>query len=653
MKLLKRRGRFTGMLLMGCLIMFTGGGPTMGASPQEPVRAKPFPEGLPWLNTERPLQFDVDLRGQVVVLDFWTYACINCIHMIPVLRQVEEHYKDAPVTVIGVHTNKFDNESEAANIRTALLRYGVRHPVVVDSGQQVWDAYGVSAWPTFVFINARGEVVQALSGERDAQTFIDIIDPLLAEGREQKVLAAKPLTLRPEGSVPSSSGLAFPGKVLADATSNRLFIADSNHHRIIEASLGGEIRAIYGSGKRGRADGGASMAEFANPQGMALDSAANLLFVADTDNHALRQIDLKTGEVTTLAGTGRQGYDRSGGRKGPEQDLASPWDVAVDGNRVFIAMAGLHQIWVYDRGTQVASAWSGSGMEEIFDGPANHAALAQPSGLSFGGEHLYFADSEVSALRRASLATGEVETIVGTGLFDFGDGEGLIAQTRFQHPLGVAAGKDVVYVADTYNHKVKAVDLKARRSSTVLGLEVGLYEPGGLSLADDLLFVADTNNHRIVIHDLKSGRTRELALTNWPQSARKQDDSASRQTLEWPVLAAGMPVDLKLDLKLAKGTKINPLAPMTLRMAPADESSGEGIRFQQTIDQPALPATIQLDLPDGEGSAEHHLDLTFAYCTEEDAMLCAPVHLRWRVIIRTAQSGGAREVLVQSEIPGR
>ncbi|MFC1601073.1 thioredoxin-like domain-containing protein [Candidatus Sumerlaeota bacterium] len=496
--------------------------------PAERQPATPFPEGLAWHNTDRPLTFANELKGRVVVLDFWTYCCINCMHILPHIERLEREFADQPVVVVGVHSAKFDNEAEARNVRTAILRYGIKHPVVVDDEMTVWGAYGVRAWPTLVFIDAQGGVIGAVPGEMDYKTMSGIVAQLLADGKAKGVLADGPPALQPEESVPAASGQAFPGKVLAAAEQDSIFVADSNHHRIIEATLSGQVRAVYGSGQEGLADGPATSARFNNPQGMAFDAAARLLFVADTDNHALREINLATKQVRTLAGDGAQHNDRAGGKKGAAQGLNSPWALALDGKRIIIAMAGLHQLWAYDRSTGVAGRWVGSGLENVMDGSADRAALAQPSGLAISEGRLYVADSEVSAIRQVALDSGETSTLIGRGLFVFGDRDGPLAQSLLQHPLGIAAGAGgALYVADSYNHKIKRLDLAKREIATILGSgqttgeerdgAVHLYEPGGISVSDGTLYIADTNHHRILALDLKTNETRELILTGLPE----------------------------------------------------------------------------------------------------------------------------------------
>ena len=240
------------------------------------------------------------------------------------------------------------------------------------------------------------------------------------------------------------------------------------------------------------------------------------LWVADTGNHALREVDLAAATVKTLAGTGRQAG------QGRKTDLNSPWDLALAGEKIFIAMAGSHQIWTYDLKSGRAEPFAGSGREDIRDGPGPEASLAQPSGLAIDGKRLYVADSEVSAVRSVSLETGGVETLIGKGLFDFGDKNGPFEEARLQHPLGVAWHDGKIYVADSYNHRIKILDLKKKKITAFLGTgkagrkdgtNASFNEPGGLSVADGKLYIADTNNHLIRVADLKTGRVRTLKLT--------------------------------------------------------------------------------------------------------------------------------------------
>lgn len=493
---------------------------------RERRKAPEFPGGLDWLNTDRPLTLS-RLKGKIVILDFWTYGCINCMHVIPELKRLEREYP-SELVVIGVHSAKFPNEGDTENIRQVIARYGLEHPVVNDRDFVLWHTWGVQAWPTLVIIDPAGNVVGGHSGENIYRLFKPVIDSLIAEFDSAGLLDRTPLSLAraweglPEGT------LSFPGKVLADSAGRRLFIADTNHHRIAIADIeSGQISTFIGSGRPGLADGDREAAAFHYPQGMALSADGATLYLADTGNHALRRIDLATGEVSTLAGTGLQPhrYPHRGGTA-PTVALSSPWDLALIGDMLYIAMAGSHQLWLMELSRGTLRPFAGNGREGTRDGPLALAELAQPSGLApDGAGHLYFADSEASSVRWADLdpAKGSVGTLAGSGasLFHFGDVDGVGHTARLQHPLGVAYHRGTLYVADTYNSKIKRIDPETRASTTLLGGAHGwrdgraplFYEPGGIDAADGKLYVADTNNHAVRVVDLSTLETTTLIRT--------------------------------------------------------------------------------------------------------------------------------------------
>jgi len=476
--------------------------------------------GKAWLNTAGPLKLK-DLRGKVVLLDFWTLCCINCIHVMPDLAKLEKKYPNELV-VIGVHSAKFENEKDTNSIRKAILRYEIAHPVVNDADHKIWNAYGVNSWPTFVLIDPEGKVVGATSGEGNYEILDRVIGRVIDIHKQKKTLNSKPIRFdliryREKGDTP----LFFPGKILADEKSNRLFIADSTHHRVVITDLSGKKIAIVGTGTPGRKDGPFSEAQFDDPQGMALDG--DLFYVADRKNHSIRAIDLKAQTVSTVAGTGVQVQET---RQLEEPQLAlrtglnSPWDLWREGRKLYIAMAGHHQIWVMDLSTTLIGPFSGDGRENLKDGPHFAARFAQPSGLASDGKFLYVADSEVSAIRKVPFESdGRVETLIGTGLFDFGDVDGPLARAKLQHALGVVHHQGKLYIADTYNSKIKVLDLKEGIIATLVGgtdpetKEPLFQEPAGLSLAAGKLYVADTNAHRIRVVDLDKKTVTTLMLT--------------------------------------------------------------------------------------------------------------------------------------------
>lgn len=473
-----------------------------------------FPTGLDWLNTGGQ-SLDLDkLRGKVVLLDFWTYGCINCVHIIPDLERLEHDYADELV-VIGVHTPKFDNEGRIENVRNITLRYGLQHPVVNDPGYRIWNSYGVNAWPTQALIAPDGGYVGSVAGEGNYELLNRVIGEIITEFDATDGINRESLGLVVDGHGQGVDELLFPGNVLADEKGRRLFIADSNHNRIVVTDFTGKVLTVIGNREAALADGDYANASFYRPQGMTL-VGDDTLYIADTSNSALRRVDLERREVTTVAGTGTQGYLRKDKLAATGAALNSPWDVLHHDGLIYIAMAGQHQIWLYDPKADEIRAFAGSRREELKDGPRSTAGLNQPSGLATDGEFLYVADSEASAIRRIGLGKrGKVDTIVGEGLFEFGDVDGQGATVRLQHPKQLFYIENRLLVADTYNSKIKTVEPVARTSRTFFGGAGELDEPGGLSIAAGRVFIADTNHHRIVTTSLDgSGEATELPISD-------------------------------------------------------------------------------------------------------------------------------------------
>lgn len=480
------------------------------------IRAPELPSTYTWLNTDRPLSLK-SLRGRVVLLDFWTYCCINCLHILPDLKYLEQKYRES-LTVIGVHSAKFSNEDNADQVRQAILRYDIEHPVVVDRNFDLWHQYTVRAWPTLVLIDPEGYVVGSVSGEGKREVLDNLISNLIQTHEAKGTIDFHTLQLTLEKQqAPLISRLAFPGKVLADMESNLLFIADSGHHRLVVATLEGQVLHTIGTGTAGLCDGDFAATQFASPQGMAFDRAQQLLYVADTENHAIRCIDLARRSVKTIAGTGQQSHDiqpHSG--IALETDLNSPWDLDLIENFLFIAMAGSHQIWALDLTDGLIGTYAGTGAEACVDGELDQATFAQPSGLGSDGTELFVADSEGSTIRAVGLEEeARVRSLCGSGdLFGFGDVDGIGEAVRLQHCLGVEyAGGDRLWIADTYNHKIKQVEVRSGICQTVLGdgtaalldeqgTTARFWEPSGLSQAGNWLYIADTNNHAIRRVDL-------------------------------------------------------------------------------------------------------------------------------------------------------
>ncbi|MEA3274724.1 MAG: thioredoxin-like domain-containing protein [Pseudomonadota bacterium] len=502
-------------LLLGFLLTgYAGAEHRPGAS----VPAPDFPDGLSWLNVSRPLTLE-DLRGKVVILDFWTYGCVNCIHVMDELGRLQGKYGNK-LAIIGVHSPKFDNEQNLSTLRSILVRYGRADPVVNDPDYLLMRRYRVPAWPTLVVIDPAGSYVGRVLGEGHEADLSAAIDMLLEEYRGS--IDETPLPLAPEQAVSDSSLLAAPAKI---ATSrDRVAISDTVRNRILVADHEGILKQILGNGQAGLEDGNLTEARFRSPRGISFGPDGSL-YVADTGNHAIRRVDLSTGRVETIAGTGKKGERprAPGGRNPLAVDLRSPWDLVQSEQWLYIAMAGDHRIWRMDLVEGRIEPFAGSGREGIDDGPLLEATFSQPSGLALWADRLYVADAESSAVREIDLKTKRVRTLIGTGLFDFGDRDGGFDAAQLQHPLGIAArGSSELLVADTYNHKLKLIDLKNRNVRTLFGQTAaataetaGLLspnEPGGLALAGNKVLIADTNNRRILAYDLIRQTAEEWAL---------------------------------------------------------------------------------------------------------------------------------------------
>ncbi len=475
--------------------------------------APDFPAGLQWLNVERPLSL-ADLRGKVVILDFWTYGCINCIHVMDELARLRERFGHK-LAVIGVHSPKFDNEANPETLREVLVRYQRAEPVVNDPEFRMMRAYGVRAWPTLAVIDPLGGYVGDVAGEGHEERLGRAIEKLLAMYPD--AIDETPIALSLVQAGRDMGWFAAPEKIAVGK--DRIAVSDTLLNRILVTTREGRVLHEVGGREPGFEDGVLAAARFRAPRGLAF-APDGVLYVADTGNHAIRRVDLAAGLVTTIAGSGRKGLREHEGTDPLAANLRSPWDLALDGDLLYVAMAGEHQIWRLDLTAGALAPFAGSGREGIADGSLARSTFSQPSGLALRGGKLYVADPESSAIREIDLAQGRVRTLVGSGLFDFGDRDGDLAKARLQHPLGVAIAADGgLLVADTYNHKLKRLDLDGGKLSSLLGdgrpgkddggEGLRMNEPGGLAVVGGQVLIADTNNGRILRYDLANGETEE------------------------------------------------------------------------------------------------------------------------------------------------
>ena len=560
------------------------------------VRA-PELRGRGWLNTDQPLTLR-DLRGRFVLLDFWTFCCINCLHVIDELRPVEEKWAEELV-VIGVHSPKFEHEADPAALARAVQRHGVHHPVLDDPELITWQAYAAKAWPTLVLIDPEGYVVATYAGEGHAHALDALLGELAEEHRERGTLQPGVTTYAPPEE--GETQLRFPARAVA-APDGTVLVADAGHDAVVQLRAGEEVRRFDG---------------FREPNGLCLLPAAVAAevgydaVVADTVGHRLAGIGLDSGEVRTVAGDGRQWMQGD-----PTTSLSSPWDVAWWGDRVWIAMAGVHQLWTFDPRDGAVEIVAGTSNEGLRDGPLAEAWFAQPSALAPDGDRLWVADSETSALRW--IEGGEVHTAVGLGLFDFGFRDGVRDDARMQHPLGVRLLPDgTVAVCDTYNGAIRGFDPATGHLRT---LAVGLADPTDLLLTGATTYVVESGEHRIV----------EVEL------GEREASGASTRT-QRPVTEVGPVVRLSAPFTPPPGQKVDerfgPATQLVITATPAALiRSGDGRSTE-------LTRVLELDPAVGEGVL--HVAARAASCDVDagEGAACRMHQQDWGVPVRIVADG--------------
>ncbi|NGO79469.1 redoxin domain-containing protein [Streptomyces sp. YC504] len=573
-----------------------------------------------WLNTGGKELALADLRGRIVILDFWTFCCINCLHVLDELRELEQKHADT-VVIIGVHSPKFVHEAEHAAVVDAVERYEVHHPVLDDPELATWKQYAVRAWPTLVVIDPEGYVVAQHAGEGHAHAIEKLVEELEAEHE------AKGTLRRGDGPYvapePVATDLRFPGKALLLPSGNFL-VSDSTRHQLVEMASDGEtvVRRI-GSGERGFGEG-----EFSEPQGLALLPDGRVI-IADTVNHALRTYDPSTGAIETVAGTGRQWWQGSP-TSGParEVDLSSPWDVAWFDGLVWIAMAGVHQLWTYDPEAGTVQVAAGTTNEGLVDGPAAEAWFAQPSGLEATEDRLWIADSETSALRWIDRDR-IVHTAVGTGLFDFGHRDGAAEQALLQHPLGVTALPDgSVAVSDTYNHALRRYDPATGEVTT---LATDLREPSDAVLVGEDIVVVESARHRLTRLRLPEEAVRVEAVAHRTQRAATEV-APGKLTLDVVFQA---PTGQKLDTRYGPSTRL-----LVSSTPPELLLAGEGAGTDLARDLELNPAVAEGVL---------HVSAMAASCDDDPANEYPACHVHqqdWGVPVRLTEGATDRLALV-------
>jgi thiol-disulfide isomerase/thioredoxin len=578
-----------------------------------------------------------DLRGKIVLIDFWTFCCINCLHVLDELRDLEAKYRDT-VVVIGAHSPKFEHEKDADALAAAVERYDVEHPVLDDPELITWGQYAAKAWPTLAVVDPTGYLVATMAGEGHAEGLARLIDELIVKHDADGTLHRGDGPYVPRTS--PDTALRFPGKALVTEAGTYL-VSSSAHHQLVELEADGETtKRRIGTGTRGRADGQPTVAQFSEPQGLCAlptEVASTVgydIVVADTVNHLLRGFNYATGEVTTIAGTGRQWRSDPGPQAHDAEsvDLSSPWDLAWFDDKVIIAMAGIHELWWFDPIKRTAGVYAGTTVEALKDGPLAEVWMAQPSGLSAVGDRLWVADSESSAVRW--VTDGEMHTAVGQGLFDFGLMDGPAETALLQHPLGVCGLPDgSVLVADTYNGAVRLI--KAPEGETgrvVTTVATGLAEPSDIVLGPaGEVIVVESAAHRLT--SLAPGALDAAGITK---------DGVRMKTERPPTFLAPGTVTLDVIFTPAPGQKL-------------DNSFGPSTRLQVTASPPDLlvagsGATVELTrelvIADGIDGVLQVVAQAATCDSDNEFAACHLTRQDWGVPIKVTADGATRLPLI-------
>ena len=623
---------------------------TTSSDPSAPLtsRAHGSPlRGRGWLNTGGA-ELDLEtLRGKIVLLDFWTFCCVNCLHVLDELRPLEEKWADELV-VIGVHSPKFEFEKDPEALQANIERYEVSHPVIDDPELDTWSAYGARAWPTLMVLDTHGRIAGNLSGEGHAANLDRLVAELVAEGEADGSLRRGPApTVLAERT---EQTLRFPSK-LAVLPDGRLVVSDAGQHRLVVFQAdGATVDAIIGTGERGHADGDEDTARFAEPNGvLALPAEVAQevgydLLVADTAGHRLRGVKIgqdrllrsrTATEVTTLAGTGEQWMQGEPLPRGEGDartySLSTPWDLTWSHslNRAVIAMAGIHQLWTYDPATGALLVLAGTTQEGLVDGPAVTSWWAQPSGLDeMPDGRIVIADSESSAVRLLDPQTMQVSTLVGKGLFDFGHVDGPLDRARLQHPLGVTALPDGrIAIADTYNGAIRLLD---EETGEVVTVATDLKEPSDAIVGPPVdgigqLIVVESGAHRITW--VPVAKAAERVIDEGAQRSERPATEVGPGPLTVRVLFTPPPGH-KLDDSLGPSTQV------TIATTPTSMLTGGG-----GVDT-ALERTVTLDPAYAEGVL--HVSARAASCDADPAVEFPACHMHqqdWGVPIRVVEGG--------------
>ncbi len=607
-----------------------------------------------WLNVSRPLEKS-DLKDRIILLDFWTYACVNCIQALPEIKKLENEF-GSKLVVIGVHSRKFDNERDISSIRKAILKHDITHAVVNDPDLKIWNSFEVKAWPTFILINSRGNVVKTYVGEDEFSRIRHDVKKLVSRHKYQINRDPLPIALEKHNLI--GNVLSFPSKLeySSDFTYKSqhlpvIFIANSGQNNILASSISGEIIVKIGSGKEGFENGSFDVASFRSPHGLLYSD--NKLYVADTGNHALRVIDFKTNRVSTLIGSGQIGstVENNEALEASNLELASPTDLEFfpDKNNIAIANSGTHQILSYNLKKQTIEILAGNGSEGIDDGKYPDNSLAQTADMSAYGKKLYFIDSETSSLRMLD-ESGNIKTLIGKGLFEFGHDNGDKTKALMQHPLGLMADDTGIYIADSFNHTIRKYDFSsgqirdligAKNRGEKIGSSTQFDEPEGIIAVLDRFYIADSGNNRVVM--VKRGSLDSEILDVMPPLKLPKESFLqylpNLQKIETARVKSDSEITIKINLK--SGWKINESGPSFVNLLELVRDNQANLVANFNWD---AIKTKNLKLPKLNRKNTYLLQGSIYYCEDKKNSLCYIKSYEQRIVADSAEKSTGIEI---------
>lgn len=598
--------------------------------------APPFPQDATWRNVSTPWTWE-DLQGRVVLLVFWRAADASTIQALRDAVGLAAR-SDAAVA-IGVHCPGMPGERRAETLDAALGRYGIETPVVHDEEGAMAEALGVGDLPAVILVDAEGRTVLGATGAGLGDPLREAVDDLVASSRDldPSPLPGRAVDERLDPVIAHPSGLAVDD--------GRVAVADAGHDRVVVLDRDRNVRRVIG-GTPGLEDGAFAEARLRCPHGLALDG--EVLYVADTGNHAVRAIDLAEERVETVAGDGTmlRGPHRVG--QGPFEKLAWPWDLCLHEERLHVAMAAAHQVWRVDPADGIADAYAGTGDAKVKDGSRQDAKFAQPTGICTDGQDLFVADALGCAIRRIEVGRGRVETLVGARIGGWGDVDGPARRARLQHPTGLAWRDGALHVADTYNHKVKRYSPAADEVVTLTGSKTPGWTDGDAGEArwdmpeavasfDEGLLVADVAGH--VIREVDDrGRTGTWTLLGVDRLAPPgQGGPVATDPVE---LVPGT-AEIVVDVRLPDGMVLAPGVRIGKEVEAGDPDVVSPV--QMTVD--VETASFGVPVRTKPGRTDLAVDLGLRYCMKGRPQRVFADRIRLQVPVRVVEEGD-REVRI-------